>query len=173
MPVKSVSPHELHQRRQSGDSLHIVDVRTPREYAQVRVEGARLLPLGQMDPVVHLAQARLQPVFVLCHSGARAERTCAELEKAGFEQVFHVQGGILAWEQAGLPVTRSVVQSISLERQVRMVIGSLVLLGVLLGWLVNPAGYALSAMMGAGLIFAGLTDWCGMAMLVAKMPWNR
>ncbi len=170
---KSVLPQELHQRRQAGELLHVVDVRTPREHAEVRVEGARLMPLGQMDPQVHLAEARQQPIYVLCRSGSRAELACAQLEKAGFEQVFLVQGGILAWEQAGLPVTRTLVQAISLERQVRIVVGSLVLLGLVLGWRIHPAGYLLSGFVGSGLIFAGVTDWCGMALLLARMPWNR
>ena len=79
----------------------------------------------------------------------------------------------MAWERAGLPVKRSGVKALPLERQVRIAIGSLVVLGVVLGWLVHPAGYAMSALVGCGLIFAGVTDWCGMALLMAKMPWNR
>lgn len=172
MPAKTILPGELQRLRESGEALQILDVRTPREHAEVHVEGVRLLPLGQLDPVSHL-QGKSRAVYVLCRSGQRAERACAQLAGAGFEQVFNVEGGILAWEQAGLPVIRSSVKAISLERQVRIGAGSLVLLGVLLGWLVNPAGFAVSAFVGCGLVFAGVTDWCGMAMVLAKMPWNR
>ena len=173
MASKSISPQELHQRRQSGEAHHLLDVRTAREHAALQLEGARLIPLGQIDPIRHFPQGCSEPIYVLCRSGARAERACAQLEEAGLQQVFQVKGGILAWEKAGLPVTRGPAQGLSLERQVRIAIGSLVVLGVLLGWRVHPAGYALSAAMGGGLVFAGLTDWCGMALLMAKMPWNR
>lgn len=173
MPAKTIQPSELQRLRQSGEVLQILDVRTPKEYAEVHVEGVRLLPLGQMDPVSDLKGKKSQPIYVFCRSGARAERACTQLERAGFEQVFNVQGGILAWEQAGLPVSRSGVKAISLERQVRIGAGSLVLIGLLLGWLVNPAGFVVSAFVGCGLVFAGVTDWCGMAMVLAKMPWNR
>jgi rhodanese-related sulfurtransferase len=83
-----------------------------------------------------------------------------------------VEGGTDAWEQAGLPVVRG-HKVISLDRQVRMAAGLLVLLGVGLSFLVHPAFSALSAFVGAGLLFAGITDTCGMAMLLAKMPWNQ
>ena len=83
-----------------------------------------------------------------------------------------LEGGVTAWEQAGLPVKRGKTV-LSLERQVRVAAGLLVLTGVVLGFLVHPAFFGLAAFVGAGLTFAGLTDWCGMAMLLAKMPWNQ
>ena len=91
---------------------------------------------------------------------------------AGVENLFSVEGGTLAWEKAGLPVVRG-REVISLERQVRIAAGLLVVLGVMLGWLVHPGFLALSAFVGAGLVFAGLTDTCGMGLMLAKMPWNR
>jgi rhodanese-related sulfurtransferase len=84
-----------------------------------------------------------------------------------------VEGGTLAWIAANLPVTRSAVKMISLERQVRIAAGSLVLIGVLLGWFVHRGFYGLAAFVGAGLVFAGITDFCGMGLLLAKLPWNR
>ena len=88
------------------------------------------------------------------------------------EQTVIIAGGTKAWIDAGLPVTRSEVQVISLERQVRIAAGSLVLVGAVLGWLVHPGFFGLSAFVGAGLVFAGITDFCGMGLLLARLPWN-
>ena len=99
---------------------------------------------------------------------------CAEkLEKEGFTDCQVVEGGTLGWAEAGLPVNRGTTKVISLERQVRIAAGLLVLTGVALGTWVHPGFYGISAFVGAGLTFAGITDWCGMAMLLAKMPWNQ
>jgi hypothetical protein len=87
--------------------------------------------------------------------------------------VTSLSGGMSAWERAGLPVEREARAPWSLERQVRLSAGSLVLLGTVLGWLVHPAFFGLSAFVGAGLIFAAITDWCGMGLLLARAPWNR
>jgi rhodanese-related sulfurtransferase len=97
---------------------------------------------------------------------------CARLQAAGQANVVNVEGGTLAWAEAGLPVVRG-PKAISLERQVRIAAGSLVLLGAVLGWFVHPAFVGLSAFIGAGLVFAGVTDTCGMALLLARMPWNQ
>jgi rhodanese-related sulfurtransferase len=91
---------------------------------------------------------------------------------AGVTNVINVEGGTRAWDQAGLPVVRG-KKTISLERQVRIAAGSLVLLGAALGYFINPLFIGLSAFVGAGLIFAGVTDTCGMGMMLAKMPWNQ
>jgi rhodanese-related sulfurtransferase len=107
----------------------------------------------------------------VCRSGGRSQQACEKFLKAGFANVVNVEGGTLACENTGLPLVRG-KKVISLERQVRIAAGSLVLLGVVLGWLVHPYLVGLSAFVGAGLLFAGLTDTCGMGMLLARMPWN-
>jgi len=94
-------------------------------------------------------------------------------QAAGFPNVLSVEGGTDAWQRAGLPVVRGQDKVISLERQVRIAAGLLVLIGIAMGWLVHPVFLGLSAFVGAGLTFAGITDWCGMGMLLAKMPWNQ
>ena len=114
-----------------------------------------------------------EPLFVICRSGSRGAKAAEKFRAAGFPNVVNVEGGTVAWEQAGLPVVRSPKKVVSLERQVRIGAGSLVLLGVLLGFLVHPAFFALCAFVGAGLVFAGVTDWCGMGLMLAKMPWNN
>jgi rhodanese-related sulfurtransferase len=114
-----------------------------------------------------------QPVYLLCRSGQRATKAAEKFSREGFSQSIIVEGGTLAWIEANLPVTRSSVKIISLERQVRIVAGSLVLIGVLLGWFVQRGFFGLSAFVGAGLVFAGITDFCGMGLLLAKLPWNK
>ena len=114
-----------------------------------------------------------EPLYVICQSGGRAAKAVEQFHAAGFSNVVSVEGGTTAWETGRAAGRRGRARSISLERQVRIGAGSLVLLGVLLGWLVHPAFFALSAFVGAGLVFAGVTDWCGMGMLLARMPWNQ
>jgi hypothetical protein len=97
---------------------------------------------------------------------------CEKFHQMGFTNVVNVEGGTLACEQAGLPIVRG-RKAISLERQVRIAAGSLVVTGAVLGYLVHPAFIGLAAFIGAGLVFAGITDTCGMGMLLARMPWNR
>jgi rhodanese-related sulfurtransferase len=110
-------------------------------------------------------------LYLICRSGARGNQACEKFLKAGFANVVNVDGGTLACQDAGLPLVRG-QKTISLERQVRIAAGSLVLLGIGLGWLVHPYLLGLSAFVGAGLVFAGVTDTCGMGMLLARMPWN-
>jgi rhodanese-related sulfurtransferase len=176
MPVQTISAQEVFSRRQSGKAPQIIDVRTPAEYAEVHAEGARSVPLDQLDPTTLISSREGpngEPLFIICKTGGRAAKACEKFQAAGFENVVSVEGGTAAWEQAGLPVVRGTRKVISLERQVRIAAGLLVLLGILLGWLVHPAFLGLSAFVGAGLAFAGITDWCGMGMLLARMPWNR
>jgi rhodanese-related sulfurtransferase len=174
--MQTIAPNLLHQRREKGESLHLVDVRTPAEHAQVHVPGVQLVPLDRLDPEELSAASGFskdQPVFLFCRSGGRATQAAQKLEKGGFTQCVVVDGGTEAWAAAGLPVNRGTSKVISLERQVRIAAGLLVLVGVVLGTWVHPAFYGLSAFVGAGLTFAGITDWCGMGLLLAKAPWNR
>ena len=176
MATQTISPHEVHRRRQAGEPHQLIDVRTPREYSAVHAEGALTIPLDELDPRTVKAGNGTEPanpIYVICQSGARAAKACERLHAAGVTNVFNVEGGTSAWEKAGLPVVRGEGPPMSLERQVRIGAGALVLLGALLGWQFHPAFHAVSAFIGAGLVFAGVTDWCGMGMLLARMPWNR
>jgi hypothetical protein len=119
------------------------------------------------------ALSREQPVYLVCRTDARARKAAAKFAAAGHSQAVVVTGGTLAWIAAGLPVTRGVVKVISLERQVRIAAGSLVVLGVVLGWFVHRGFFGLSAFVGAGLVFAGITDFCGLGLLLARLPWNQ
>jgi rhodanese-related sulfurtransferase len=174
--VNTVPPGDVARLLAEGRKIDLVDVRTPAEFEQLHAGGARLVPLDRLDPRAVVATrtgAADEPLYVICRSGARASKACAAFHAAGFGNALCVEGGTDAWEKAGLPVVRGRGRVISLERQVRIGAGLLVLAGVLLGWLVHPLMFGLSALVGAGLVFAGVTDWCGMGMVLARMPWNR
>jgi rhodanese-related sulfurtransferase len=170
--MTTIKPTELHTILQSAPSTQLLDVRTAAEHAQVHVPGVHLIPLDRLD-ASRLELSKGKPVYILCQSGGRAKQAGAKLEQAGFENCCVVEGGTSAWAAAGLPVNHGSSRVISLERQVRIAAGFLVLSGVLLSQFVNPAFIWLSGFIGAGLIFAGTTDWCGMGMLIARMPWNQ
>ncbi len=159
--MKTITPTELLKLLATQPDLSLIDVRTPVEFAEVHVPQARNEPLDEFKP-------RNEPVYLLCRSGNRAAKAAAKCP-----QGIVVEGGTLAWIAAGLPVTRGTTKVISLERQVRIAAGALVLAGVILGWRVHPGFYGLSAFVGAGLVFAGITDFCGMGLFLARMPWNR
>lgn len=174
MNTVTISPRQLHDAVQAGEAVELIDVRTPAEYCEVHVSFARNVPLDRLD-VQQITAGRngsSQPIYAICRSGGRGKQACEKLLAAGCPNIVNVEGGTQAWEQAGLPVIRG-KKSMSLERQVRIAAGSLVLLGAILGWFVHPAFIGLSAFVGAGLIFAGITDTCGMGMLLARMPWNQ
>ncbi len=174
MSIATISPQELQAKVGEGQSIELIDVRTPVEFREVHVTFARNLPLERLDPKQLAGEANQadRTLYFLCRSGSRGKQACEKLLAAGFPNVVNVEGGTQACEQAGLPVVRG-KKAISLERQVRIAAGSLVLVGAVLGAVVHPYWIALSAFVGAGLIFAGVTDTCGMALLLARMPWNQ
>lgn len=169
MNIESQTPQEVYH---CESPVWLVDVRTPVEFRSLRAEGAINLPLSDLD--VHSLQPPPDyhgPLYVICQSGARARQAAQKLSSR-FPVVL-VEGGTAAWTAAGLPVIRQATTVLSLERQVRIIIGSLVVAGVLLSKLWNPDAIYLSAFVGMGLIFAGVTDICPLAMGVAQLPWNR
>ena len=170
--VQTIPPAELAGRAE----YDLIDVRTPIEYEEVHARSARLVPLDRLDPKAVMASRQgppEEPVFVICKSGSRSAKAVEKFQAAGFENVISVAGGTTAWEKAGLPVVRGESNVISLERQVRIAAGLLVIIGVALGYLIHPALFALSGFVGAGLVFAGITNTCGMGMMLARMPWNQ
>lgn len=173
--VATISPQELSRLRQSGKTLELIDVRTPVEFRELHVEFARNVPLDRLDPKAIQTErngSAAEPLYVVCRSGSRGKQACERFLAAGITNVLNVEGGTLACEAAGLPVVRG-QKAISLERQVRIAAGALVLVGSALGFGVHPYWLGLAAFVGAGLMFAGITDTCGMAMLLARMPWNQ
>jgi rhodanese-related sulfurtransferase len=156
-----------------ADQAVFVDVRTPAEYTERHIEWAVSHPFSRLDPEsVKSLTGGKRPCIVVCLSGNRATRAAEKLSQAGLSAVHVLDGGIERWETAGLPVVRG-RKTMSLERQVRIAAGTLVFIGTVLGLTVNAGFFALPAFVGAGLVFAGVTDTCGMGMLLAKMPWNQ
>lgn len=150
----------------------LIDIRDPDEFARRHVKGARLRPLAtvEADP---LPIPKGQKVVFTCRSGMRTAANCDRLAAVVEGEAFVLEGGVDGWAAAGLPLTLNRKAPLELMRQVQIAAGSLVLLGVLLGLLVHPGFFGLSAFVGAGLTFAGATGFCGMARLLAVMPWNR
>lgn len=174
MNSQTISPRQLHEIMQSGRRVVLIDVRTPVEFREVHASPARNLPLDRLNTAAFAGErfGAEEPLYLICQAGGRGAQACEKLAKAGYSNVVNVEGGTQAWVEAGLPVARG-PKAMSLERQVRIAAGSLVLIGALLGYFAHPYWIALSGLVGAGLVFAGLTDSCGMGMLLARMPWNR
>lgn len=173
--IPTITPAELYGKVQRGEPVEVIDVRTPAEYREVHATVARLVPLESFN-AEEVLRTRTggpdAPLYVICRSGNRAKTACEKLRTAGLTNLVNVAGGTTAWEQAGLPVVRG-QKTISLERQVRICAGAMVVIGAALAAFVHPYWAGLSGFVGAGLIFAGVTDTCGMAMVLAKMPWNQ
>jgi rhodanese-related sulfurtransferase len=172
----TITPQDLFNLRQAGLPVKLVDVRTPREFDALHADGARSIPLNLLEAsaVVPIASEGMQgPIYVICQSGSRSAVACQRLRAAGLDNVFDVKGGTKAWAAAGLPIVRGDRPVLSIERQIHIAAGALVLLGNLLGWQFHPVIHVVSAFVGAGLLFAGITDWCGMGLALARMPWNR
>ena len=176
--VSTISPQQLAELLASNKPFKLIDVRTPAEFGEVHVTSARNLPLDRLDPAAVAAEAGSEgPIYFICKSGGRSGKACEKLIASGFSDVISVDGGTTACEAAGLPVVRG-RKAMSLERQVRIAAGAIVFGGVMLATFANndmleKIGLGIAGFVGAGLVFAGITDTCGMAMLIARMPWNQ
>jgi len=150
----------------------LVDIREPDEFARRHVKGALSRPLSRFEA----ADLKIEPgkeVVFTCRSGMRTGANCDRLARSVNGAAFVLEGGVDGWAAEGLPVEENRKAPLEIMRQVQIAAGSLVLAGVVLGLAVNPAFYGLAAFVGAGLAFAGVTGFCGMARLLAIMPWNR
>lgn len=174
MTQDAISPNELMQKHQNGERICLIDVRTPAEFQEVHVNFAKNYPLDRLDPKAvdeSLEREPGEPIYVICKSGTRGKMACDKFQQAGLDCAINVEGGTMACVDNGLPVVRG-KKVMSLERQVRIVAGSLAFIGAALVP-VSPYFAILSGFIGAGLVFAGITDTCGMGMMLARMPWNQ
>ncbi len=173
MSIPQISPVEAKRRLEAGTAV-LVDIREPAEHARENIATARLVPLSNFE--AHDLAAELKPgsaIIFHCQSG---NRTCMNFERLaaiGLPDVYVLEGGLSAWKEAGLSTQLDRKQPIEFQRQVMIAAGSLILTGLVLAYLVSPWFIALSAFVGCGLVFAGVSGWCGLARLLVLMPWNK
>ena len=170
-----IDPKRLYELHESGKPIELIDVRTPAEYRSLHATIARLVPLDELNPKTFMETrqgAKDAPIYVICRSGTRGEKAREKFFAAGFADVVNVTGGTLAWERAGLPVVRGKA-ILPLDRQVQITAGTMALAGFALGEIVNANWFLLAGFVGCGLIFAGVTGFCPLGWVVARMPWNQ
>jgi rhodanese-related sulfurtransferase len=172
---ETVSVQKLAELDSQGN-IDVIDVRTPVEFREVHAVMARNVPLDSLNAKQVMAERNgtaHEPLYIICRSGNRSGKACQKFVEAGFTNVINVEGGTSAWDAAGLPVKRG-KKAISLERQVRICAGLITLIGAVATIVTGNVYLAvIPAFIGAGLTFAGITDTCGMGMVLAKMPWNQ
>ena len=153
-------------------SARILDVRTPAEFENAHISGAYNVPLDHLNEHAHEVRSAAGPVVLVCQSGRRAQQADQLLRAAGMANMHVLAGGMQAWLAAGFPVRR-IRARVSLERQVRITAGAIVAVASIAALTVEPLLAAIPALVGSGLVFAGVTDTCAMGMLLAKLPYNR
>jgi rhodanese-related sulfurtransferase len=169
--LHKLSPQQVRERIDAGRAV-LVDIRELDEFARSHVKGAQSQPLSTWEKA-HLTIDPDADVIFTCRSGMRTAGACDRLAARVNGDAFVLDGGLDAWAKAGLPVETNADAPMEIMRQVQIAAGSLVLIGVVLGFLVAPAWFALSGFVGAGLTFAGVSGFCGMARLLMLAPWNR
>ncbi len=169
--IESITPQQAAARLSRGEAV-LIDVREPAEFAAGHIAEAMSVPLAKLSEILANLPAG-KPVIFQCERGVRGERACERAATAGLRDVANLAGGLAAWRQAGLPILGAGPAGISMFRQVQMIVGSAVAFLVALGFVGWTPGFAIAGVMGAVLAIAGATGWCGLAMLLARMPWNR
>jgi rhodanese-related sulfurtransferase len=170
VPMNDVDAATLKSWMDRGEAV-LVDVREENEFARESIPGATLVPLSKFDPA-RVPAANGKKLVVHCLSGKRSANAQAQLAKAGISAI-NFSGGIMDWKAAGFPIRENKSAPLPIMRQVQIAAGSLVLAGAILGTFAHPGFYGLSAFVGAGLVFAGVTGWCGMASVLGLLPYNR
>lgn len=163
---------EVLEAEENNDSIDFINVCTPAEYKEKHIEGVRSVPLGEVEKHIHEFNAK-QTIYIHCRSGNRGKQAIEKLVAAGVTaELVNVEGGIMAWDEAGHP-TNSLTSRIPIIRQVLIVAGSLILIGFIGAHIVHEGFRFIIPLIGLGLLFSGITGWCGMAVLLSKMPWNK
>ncbi len=177
--VTTITASEFQQRYQeAANQLVIIDLRTHAEVDNEYLQGTVHFPVQTLcsqelqDYLDQQHQGADQPIYLLCAGGPRASLAAEKLKADIDAQLVIISGGLNALKALGVGADQGTGNMISLERQVRIAAGSLVVTGALLGLFVSPWFYGLSGFVGAGLVFAGVTDTCAMGMMLARMPWN-
>ena len=169
--LHKLSPEQVRERIDTGRAV-LVDIREADEFARSHIRGAQSQPLSTWEKA-HLNIDPRADVIFTCRSGMRTAGACDRLATRVNGDAFVLDGGLDAWAKAGLPIETNADAPMEIVRQVQIAAGSLVLTGVILGFLVAPIWFALAGFVGAGLTFAGVSGFCGMARLLMRAPWNR
>ncbi len=170
MSLKSISPRAASELMNQGAIL--VDIRAADEHARERIAQARRVPMDRLQSD-GLPLDGASAVIFHCRSGYRTRVNASTLEACTVCDAYVLEGGLDAWKKAGLPIVTDTSQPLELQRQVQIAAGSLIVLGTVLGATVSPWFHVLSGLVGAGLVFAGVSGFCGLARLLMHMPWNR
>ena len=175
MSVNVIDAKTAHDWLSSGEAI-LIDVREADEFSAEHIACAASVPLSRIPALfdqMHVPKGR--KIIFQCLMGGRGSRACIALpaDRAGDYDVYNIEGGITAWKHAGLPVVGTAGPALSIFRQVQVVVGALVVTLVMIGFLGLTLGFVLAGFLGAALFVAGLTGWCGLAMLLRRMPWNR
>lgn len=156
----------------NNEGCRVIDVREPGEFRGRHIEGALNIPLSKIESGESALPSE-GTLFICCQRGSRAEKACAlSRSHATTARLSVIEGGLNSWVESGLPVEEDLSAPIALERQVQIVAGSFVIIGTLLGLLVHPGFFALSGFVGCGLVFAGITNTCGLALVLRKLSYN-
>jgi glyoxylase-like metal-dependent hydrolase (beta-lactamase superfamily II)/rhodanese-related sulfurtransferase len=170
--IEMISPTTAAEIIKKDPQAKILDVRSAMEYSQTRIDNSTNIPIDMISAKIGELSQSKQNYLILCHSGNRAAMAADMLRQSGIESIKVIEGGLARWQKEKLPVIKG-QGGVSLERQVRVMAGSLVLLGIILAWLAHWGFIFISVFIGSGLVFAGLTDNCIMGMLLMKLPYNK
>lgn len=156
------------------NTVVLIDVREPLEYQIERFKHAKNIPLSTIClEDINLPKHKSKKIVIQCRSGSRSRAACEKILKHDSSlTLYNLEGGILDWAQQGFPTTKE-KQVLPLERQVQITLGSIITFGVIMAYFVSTSWLIVPTIIGAGLINAGATGWCGLAKLVAKLPWNK
>lgn len=166
---------ELQKILASGAVIHLLDVRTQKEFRDVHISGSYHMPVDELDvaKVKELTHDSTEPCVIICHAGTRAARASAMLQKSGVSSLHVLEGGISAWMEHSGDVVKSTSTTLPLMRQVQLTVGLIALSTSILALTIHPLFAIVPACLGAGLTIAGATGWCGLAILLSRMPWNQ
>ncbi|MDX2238623.1 MAG: rhodanese-like domain-containing protein [Hyphomonadaceae bacterium] len=169
--LAKLDPHTIAHRLRAG-ALTLIDIREPDEYAREHIPGAVSVPLSRIEQADLIVDPQKGAAFH-CKSGMRTTAQCARLAARVEGEAFMMEGGLEAWKAAGLPIASDAKAPLELNRQVQIAAGAMIAAGAALALVAHPAFAFAPLALGAGLVFAGVSGWCGLAKALALAPWNR
>lgn len=171
--IKNIDSKTLNNWLNENTAI-LIDVREPLEYKIEHIKYAKNIPLSKIClEDVNLPKNKSKKIVMQCRSGSRSKSACEKILKHDNSiELYNLEGGILDWVQQGFPTIKD-KQVLPLERQVQITLGSIITFGVIMAYFVSTSWLILPAIIGMGLINAGITGWCGLAKLVARLPWNK